>query len=81
MAREEDNARAVFDAALRGVDLKKIAHEKGIYLSEADSKEQSSTIFRDPSDYEHLSESEKEELTKKMMGFHRLKVGEILPRS
>jgi len=28
-------------------------------------------MFKDPSEYNHLSKEEKAELTKKMMGFHK----------
>lgn len=56
-----------FQAGLQGVDLDK---ELGKAPSTRSSKE-SQFLFRDPKDYEHLSQEEREELTQKMMGMHK----------
>ena len=51
-----------FMAAIHGIDIDKAKKEK---------KEADSFLFRDPKEYEHLSEEERKELTEKMLGKHK----------
>ena len=58
-----------FLAAIQGIDLDKESENKGT------NKEKGNTLeFQDPSAYEHMTDEEKNELTKKMMGGHRLNI-------
>ena len=61
-----------FLAAINGIDLDK---ENGNGNGNGNGNNElnipnNDMTFRDPSDYEHMSDQEKEELTKKMMGGH-----------
>jgi hypothetical protein len=60
-----------FLAAIHGIDLNKSAEEAG--KSEADKIEQKQglSIFRDPAEYEKMTDEEKEEMTQKMLSQHR----------
>lgn len=54
-----------FLAAIQGIDLDKESENKGT------NKEKGNTLeFQDPSAYEHMTDEEKDVLTKKMMGGH-----------
>ena len=59
-AREED--RIKIEAKLHGIDV-----DKAI----AKAKKDNIMTFRDPKDYENMSDDKKQELTDKMMGVHK----------
>lgn len=69
-----------FHASLQGIDLRKemkkhkstknsINRQK--QLLDQQEKKQDMPLFRDPEEYKNLSQEERDELTKKMMGQHR----------
>ncbi len=62
-----------FFAGIQGIDLEKHIDKQSSQYSSLDEqqKKQELPLFRDPSEYDDLSEEEKEELTKKMMGHHK----------
>ena len=61
---EEDRMWMEFKARIQGIDMDKVSKETH------DGAVQP-MLFRDPADYEKMSEEERDELTKQMMGYHR----------
>lgn len=66
--REYD--RFKLQASLAGIDLEGET-EFGEIEPRPSSKKENLWVFKDPSEYEHLSQEEKEELTRKMKGVHQ----------
>ena len=69
-----------FEASLQGVDLDKAVKEKQGYqtINTVDGKTMEvgpDFMFKDPKEYEHLSQEERVELTKKMMRMHQKAFG------
>jgi hypothetical protein len=60
----------VFEAGLQGVNLKEVSEK-----DEGKPKASGVFEFKSPEEYERMSEEERQELTKKMMGTHKLKFG------
>jgi len=60
--QEDEYNKWKIQAALAGVDVEK---------EEGKKREENSFTFRDPDEYNHLTEEEKKRLTEKMMGKHR----------
>ena len=58
-ATDEERAQVKIQAAMRGIDVDKVAKEE---------EKKKSMLFRDPADYEHMSPEERQELTDRMMG-------------
>lgn len=77
--QEEEYDQFRYQAKLFGIDLDKakeeIDYEKAMPSDPLKEprieEEQSLPIFKDPSEYEHMSEEERKELTQKMMGKHQ----------
>lgn len=69
MKEEEEALR--FQAAIHGVKLK----ETGRATSSKDNLKKAVPMFGDPKDYESLTQEEREELTEKMMGKHKIWAG------
>jgi hypothetical protein len=61
---EEDRMWMRFEAGMHGINVDKIEDE-------AQEDVAQSMLFRDPKDYEKMSKEEREELTEKMMGYHK----------
>jgi len=59
-------------AGLQGVDLDKEMKKKG--ASSGFDLPDDPMLFRDPKEYEKMPLEEREELTKRMIGSHRLKM-------
>lgn len=68
--KEEESALR-FQAAIHGAKLK----ETGRVISSKDNLDKAVPMFGDPKDYESLSQEEREEMTKKMMGKHKIWAG------
>jgi hypothetical protein len=68
LKEDEENIR--FQAAIHGAELKEKPQEG--------SKSGSETVplFGDPKDYDSMSQEEREKLTKKMMGKHKVWAGQ-----
>lgn len=69
---EEEYRKMKFQAALQGVDLDKESDKPS-----RTSNPKSQVLFGRPSDYEHMTEEEREEATKKMMSHWKGKVEEM----
>jgi hypothetical protein len=71
--RQYDDMR--FRASLAGVDLDKALEKAPGHVSTPKDKgpknQQNTFLFGDMSEYEHMSQEEKEELTQQMMGRHK----------
>ncbi len=67
---EEEEAALQFQAALHGVKLRGVGQP-----STKDNLEKAVPMFGDPKDYDSLSQEEREELTEKMMGKHKIWAG------
>ena len=61
----------VFEASLQGVDLNEAVGEK------EKGKQKLSAVpeFKSPEEYQNMTKEEREELTRQMMGRHKLKFG------
>lgn len=66
LAQEREYNRRRFDAAIHGIDLDK-ALAKTSASSPSTVSSNDGLIFKDPKEYEHLTQQEKEALTEKMM--------------
>ena len=64
----------VFEAGLQGVNLNEVSGKKQ-EKQEGKVKTKATPEFQSPEEYEKLSKEEKEELTRQMMGKHKLKFG------
>lgn len=69
---KEDEEKLRFQAAIHGAKLKKAPQEI------ASSGEEAVPLFGDPKDYETMSPEKREELTKKMLGKHKIWAGQSL---
>lgn len=59
-----------FDAAMAGINLNK-------EMKKAEKKEEGRMFqFKDPKEYEKMTEEERKKLTNKMLGQHRAQLGE-----
>ena len=67
---KEDEEHLRFQAAIHGAKLKETGQ-----VSAKDNLEKAVPMFGDPKDYELLSQEEREEMTKKMMGKHKIWAG------
>ena len=67
---KEDEEHLRFQAAIHGAKLKETGRD-----SVKDNLEKTVPMFRDPKEYESLSKEEQEEMTKKMMGKHKIWAG------
>jgi hypothetical protein len=67
---KEEEAALRFQAAIHGAKIK----ETGPPTTK-DNLDKSVPMFGDPKDYESLSQEEREEMTAKMMGKHKLWAG------
>ena len=72
---KEDEEHLRFQAAIHGAKLK----ETGRAFSSEDNLNATVPMFGDPKEYESLSQEEREEMTKKMMGKHKLWAGTASP--
>ena len=59
----------VFEAGCHGIDLNEVSGKKG------KTKTSTAFEFKSPEEYESMSKEDRQELTKKMMGTHKLKFG------
>ena len=63
--------RMVFEASLQGVNLNEATGKK----PEGKVKTKAVPEFQSPEEYKNMSKEEREELTRQMMGKHKLKFG------
>jgi len=74
---KKENDNCIFLAGLQGIDLKKEIDKKTSKKSNdraitaKTSNANALPVFGAPEDYEHLSDEERQELTRKMMGKHK----------
>ena len=61
----------VFEAGLQGVNLNEVSGKK----PEGKVKTKATPEFQSPEEYAKLSKEERQELTRQMMGKHKLKFG------
>jgi len=74
------NDESRFKAALQGVDLDKVGKTQS-RVTPTQSSSNALPLFGSPDEYTHLSEEEKSEMTKKMMGQHKSWVQKTVPKS
>ena len=70
-ANKREIGRMRFQAALQGVDLDKNLKQVDKKTAARQKTQQQEGWFKDPAEYEHLSQEERIELTEKMMAQHR----------
>ena len=73
MADEAEYDQNRFVAAIHGIDIEAEADNTSPLVSDSPRKSStpSSMLFRDPKEYSHLSDQERQELTEKMLGHWR----------
>lgn len=69
---KEDEEYLRFQAAIHGAKLKETGR---VPASSEDNLKKAVPMFGDPKDYESLSKEEREEMTAKMMGKHKIWAG------
>lgn len=69
---KEDEEHLRFQAAIHGAKLKETDR---VSVSSKDNLKKPVPMFGDPAGYESLSQEEREEMTKKMMGKHKIWAG------
>jgi hypothetical protein len=69
---KEDEEHLRFQAAIHGAKLKEAGRAP---TSSKDNLGKAVPMFGDPKDYESLSQEEREEMTEKMMGKHKIWAG------
>jgi hypothetical protein len=74
-ALEEEAEGIKLQAAMHGAKIKD-EYESGLVPS---PNEDQGFVFQDPADYDNLSDAERKELTRKMMGRHKAWAGEKKP--
>ena len=67
-AMDRETERRKFEAIIHGVEMKDAPSSPP---PSAKKSPTNSFMFGEPDDYKHLSQEEKKELTKKMMGAHK----------
>lgn len=70
LSGEHHLAKMIFDASIHGIDLEKELRKQGIDINKNRRKPLDDFMFQAPEAYAHLTQEEKEELTKKMMSRH-----------
>jgi hypothetical protein len=69
---KEDEEHLRFQAAIHGAKLKEAGQS---FAPSGDNLKRPVPMFGDPKDYESLSQEEREEMTEKMMGKHKMWAG------
>lgn len=69
---KEDEEKLRFQAAIHGAKL------TGVSQKATSSEKEVVPLFGDPKDYESMSPEKREELTKKMLGKHKIWAGQSL---
>lgn len=69
-----------FQAALQGVNLDENLKQVDEKSAARQKAQQQEGWFKDPSEYEHLSQEERKELTQKMMAQHKIAAQDLVTR-